>query len=67
MSILVAAVSDSMCYQSVSKTTAVWPLNNGMRSGSLPLSFVGITAKAPPPLDSQLTAMYSGFACGLSQ
>jgi hypothetical protein len=49
-------------YQSVSKTTAVCPRNNGNRSGSLPLSDIGITANAPPPPDSQLTAMYSGFA-----
>jgi hypothetical protein len=54
-------------YQSVSNTTAVWPLNSGMRSGSRPLSLIGMTANAPPPLASQLTAMYSGLACTLCQ
>lgn len=54
-------------YQSVSSTTAVWPLKSGIRSGSLPLSLVGITANAPPPLASQLTAMYSGLAWQPSQ
>jgi hypothetical protein len=49
-------------FQSVSNTTAVWPLNSGNRSGSLPLSLTGRTAKAPPPLASQFTAMYSGLA-----
>lgn len=49
-------------YQSVSSTTAVCPLNNGILSGTLPLSSTGMTANAPPPLASQLTEMYSGFA-----
>ena len=50
-------------YQSVSSTTAVCPRKSGIRSGSLPFSLVGMTANAPPPLASQLTAMYSGLAC----
>jgi hypothetical protein len=50
-------------YQSVSKTGAVCPRNRGICSGSLPFSLIGITANAPPPLASQLTEMYSGFAC----
>lgn len=49
-------------YQSVSSTTAVCPLNSGIFSGTLPVSSTGMTANAPPPLASQLTAMYSGFA-----
>lgn len=50
-------------HQSVSKTTAVCPRNSGIRSGNRPRSFVGMTANAPPPLLSQLTARYSGLAC----
>ena len=50
-------------YQSVSKTAAVCPLNNGICSGSLPFSFSGITANAPPPPDSQLTDKYCGLTC----
>ncbi len=46
----------------MSSTTAVWPLKSGIRSGSRPRSLVGMTAKAPPPLASQLTARYSGLA-----
>lgn len=42
-------------YQSVSRTAAVWPRNSGIWSGALPFSLRGITAKAPPPLDSQFT------------
>ena len=53
-------------HQSVSNTGAVCPLNRGICSGSLPFSPTGITAKAPPPLASQLTARYSGFACPVS-
>lgn len=49
-------------YQSVSVTVAVWPRKRGMTSGTLPLSFTGMTAKAPPPLASQLTERYSGLA-----
>jgi hypothetical protein len=50
-------------HQSVSSTAAVWPRNKGIWSGSFPRSFRGMTAKAPPPLDSQLTERYSGFTC----
>jgi hypothetical protein len=50
-------------YQSVSRTAAVCPRNSGSWSGSLPLSLTGIMANAPPPLDSQLTEMYSGLTC----
>ena len=49
---------ESVCgqsYQSVSNTAAVCPLNNGICSGNRPFSLIGITAKAPPPLASQLT------------
>lgn len=49
-------------YQSVSRTAAVWPRKRGSWSGALPRSLMGMTAKAPPPLDSQLTEMYSGLA-----
>lgn len=59
---LVPHKSDRHRYQSVSSTTAVCPLNSGILSGTLPLSETGITAKAPPPLASQLTEMYSGLA-----
>ncbi|KAH9835092.1 hypothetical protein Tdes44962_MAKER08556 [Teratosphaeria destructans] len=48
--------------QSVSSTAAVCPRNNGISSGSLPFSSRGMTANAPPPLASQLTARYLGFA-----
>lgn len=44
-------------YQSVSNTTAVCPLNSGICSGNRPFSLMGTTAKAPPPLASQLTDM----------
>ena len=44
-------------YQSVSNTTAVCPLNSGSSSGNRPFSLIGMTAKAPPPLASQLTEM----------
>ena len=53
----------SRAHQSVSRTAEVCPRNKGMRSGSFPFSFRGMTAKAPPPLDSQLTERYSGLAC----
>lgn len=56
------ALQDGRAYQSVSSTTAVCPLNNGILSGTLPLSSTGMTANAPPPLASQLTEIYSGFA-----
>lgn len=49
-------------YQSVSKTTALCPLKSGNWSGSRPFSFNGMTAKAPPPLASQLTERYVEFA-----
>jgi hypothetical protein len=48
--------------QSVSRTAAVWPRNRGIWSGILPRSLTGMTANAPPPLDSQLTERYSGLA-----
>lgn len=48
--------------QSVSRTAAVWPRKRGSLSGSLPRSSTGMTAKAPPPPASQLTAIYFGFA-----
>lgn len=51
-------------YQSVSKTTAVCPLNRGNCSGNRPFSLMGMTANAPPPLASQLTEIYCGFAYG---
>jgi len=35
----------------VSRTGAECPLNNGIKSGSLPRSPRGITASAPPPND----------------
>lgn len=54
-------------YQSVSKTADVWPLNKGILSGSLPVSARGITAKAPPPLASQLTERYFGFTWRVCQ
>jgi len=50
-----------LAHQSVSSTGAVWPLNNGICSGKRPFSLSGITANAPPPLASQLTARYSGL------
>jgi hypothetical protein len=53
--------------QSVSKTGAVCPRNSGICSGRRPFSLSGITAKAPPPLASQLTARYSGFALTSNQ
>jgi hypothetical protein len=46
----------------VSNTGAVCPRNRGICSGSRPFSLTGMTANAPPPLASQLTARYSGFA-----
>jgi hypothetical protein len=49
-------------YQSVSRTGAVCPRKSGICSGSLPFSFTGTIANAPPPLASQLTDRYSGFA-----
>lgn len=49
-------------YQSVSNTGPVCPRNSGICSGNRPFSFTGITAKAPPPLASQLTERYSGLA-----
>ena len=49
-------------YQSVSKTTAVCPLNKGNCSGNRLFSMIGMTANAPPPLASQLTEIYCGFA-----
>jgi hypothetical protein len=33
----------------VSRTDAEWPLNRGIRSGSLPRSDKGMIANAPPP------------------
>jgi hypothetical protein len=54
-----------LAHQSVSSTGAVWPLNNGICSGKRPFSLSGITANAPPPLASQLTARYSGLTYGL--
>jgi hypothetical protein len=51
-------------YQSVSRTAAVCPRKRGIWSGARPRSLRGMTANAPPPLDSQLTAMYSGLAYG---
>jgi hypothetical protein len=48
--------------QSVSRTAAVWPRKRGSWSGARPRSLMGMTAKAPPPLASQLTEMYSGLA-----
>lgn len=50
-------------YQSVSRTAAVCPRKRGISSGARPFSLMGMTAKAPPPLASQLTEMYSGLAC----
>jgi hypothetical protein len=41
----------------------VCPRKRGICSGTRPRSLRGITANAPPPLDSQLTERYSGFAC----
>ena len=49
-------------FQSVSSTEAVCPRKSGIWSGSFPRSLTGMTANAPPPLDSQLTERYSGFA-----
>lgn len=49
-------------HQSVSRTAAVWPRKRGMTSGSFPRSSTGMTAKAPPPLASQLTDRYLGLA-----
>ena len=40
------------------------PLNKGNCSGSRPFSLIGMTANAPPPLASQLTEIYCGFAFG---
>ena len=53
-------------YQSVSSTAAVCPRKRGIWSGSLPFSFRGMTAKAPPPEASQLTDRYSGLTCIVS-
>lgn len=39
----------------------MWPLNSGITSGSFPLSSSGMTAKEPPPPDSQLTERYFGL------
>lgn len=50
----------------MSKTTAVCPLNKGNCSGNRPFSLIGMTANAPPPLASQLTEIYCGFAFVLS-
>jgi hypothetical protein len=50
-------------YQSVSRTAAVCPRKRGSVSGARPRSSMGMTAKAPPPLASQLTEMYCGLAC----
>ena len=64
--LLESALVTSHCastHQSVSNTGPVCPLKRGICSGNLPFSLTGITAKAPPPLASQLTARYSGFAC----
>lgn len=55
----------TIIYQSVSNTTALCPLNSGSCSGNRPFSPNGITANAPPPLASQLTARYCGFALQL--
>jgi hypothetical protein len=58
------AISESLKgLQSVSRTAAVCPRKSGIWSGARPFSLMGMTANAPPPLDSQLTAMYSGLAC----
>lgn len=57
-----AMMESSKGLQSVSSTTAVWPRNNGKSSGSFPRSSKGITANAPPPPASQLTAKYLGLA-----
>lgn len=57
---------NTLTCQSVSSTTAVCPRNNGILSGTLPRSSTGMTANAPPPLDSQFTDMYSGLAYMLS-
>ena len=57
-----ATMSSSKGLQSVSSTAAVWPRNKGINSGSLPRSSRGMTANAPPPLASQLTERYLGFA-----
>lgn len=54
-------------FQSVSNTAAVCPRNSGRVSGRRPFSSMGMTANAPPPLASQLTEMYSGFACSSLQ
>lgn len=54
-------VVGSTTYQSVSRTVAVCPRNSGIWSGSLPRSFRGMTANAPPPEESQLTERYSGL------
>lgn len=56
-----------IAYQSVSSTTAVCPLKRGILSGTLPRSSTGITAKAPPPLASQFTEIYSGLALSSSE
>ena len=51
--------------KSVSRTGPECPLNNGIRSGSFPLSERGITANAPPPGHKQMTFIWdvrtSGF------
>lgn len=57
-----AMISSLKGLQSVSSTAAVCPRNRGNCSGSLPFSSSGITANAPPPLASQLTATYFGLA-----
>lgn len=48
--------------QSVSRTGAVWPRKSGIDSGRRPRWESGMTAKAPPPPDSQLTERYDGLA-----
>jgi hypothetical protein len=60
-----AIVHPVRAYQSVSRTAAVCPRKRGICSGTRPFSLRGMTAKAPPPLASQLTERYSGFACAM--
>lgn len=43
------------------------PRNSGIWSGTLPLSFRGMTANAPPPPDSQLTDRYSGLTLTIEE
>lgn len=57
-----AMMESSKGLQSVSSTTAVCPLKRGNCSGSFPRSSKGMTANAPPPPASQLTARYLGLA-----